>query len=115
MARRGRDHVCRRPEQVAAVGRAERPGQLYLAEAEQPGPGGYWPLPLALIAYLLGAIGMIGSGIWLMWLISLIHWPGLRMLLTSAESFLLPPNSGVNSIWTRLPWSGRESVFDWPL
>ena len=45
------------------------------------------------IAYLLGAIGTTGSGIWLMRLISWIHWPGWRIDLISPESFLLEPNS----------------------
>ena len=70
---------------------------------------------LAWIAYLLGAIGTTGSGIWLMWLISLIHWPGWRMLLICLESFLLVPNHGVNVTWIRFVWSGSASVFVWPL
>ncbi len=65
-------------EQVAPVGRSERPRQLNLDEAEQRGGGpdrgcGADQGPLVLIAYLLGAIGTTGSGIWLMRLMSLIH------------------------------------------
>ena len=80
----------RAPQQVAAVRRARAPtgSSTWLKRNSRDAPV-YWPVPLGLIAYLLGAIGMIGSGIWLMWLISLIHWPGLRMLLTSAESLLV--------------------------
>ncbi len=47
---------------------------------------------------MLGVMGTIGSGIWLMRLISWIHWPGLRIVLISFESFLLAPNSGVKVI-----------------
>ena len=35
MAGARRDRVAGAPDQVAAVGRAERPGQLHLAEAEE--------------------------------------------------------------------------------
>ena len=47
-------------------------------------PGGY--CPGVLIAYWLGEIGTIGSWIWLMWLISFVHWPGWRMLPAAAAS-----------------------------
>ncbi len=70
---------------------------------------------LAWIAYLLGAIGTTGSGIWLMRLISWIHWPGWRMLLICLVSLLLVPKSGVYVIWIRFLWSGSARVLGWPL
>lgn len=99
-------------DQVSAVRWTERPRELELAEAKQRGDrrrltGGpaaradRWRLsrgpapqadrrgasragycPAVLIAYLLGAIGTIGSVIWLMWLISWVHCCGWRMLAT---------------------------------
>src|SRR5262249_12539716 len=91
----GRRPRC--PQQVAPVGRAERPRQLDLHESEQRLDGAQlraFVYPV-LIAYLLGVVGMVGSGIWLMWLISLIHCPGLRIWVIWCASFLLAPNWGV--------------------
>lgn len=86
-------------DQVATVGRAERPRQLELAEAEDRDGrrllparvGGEGYCRPGLIAYLLGAIGTTGSLIWLRWLISFVHWLGCRMSETSADSFLFAP------------------------
>src|SRR6478672_6417847 len=96
----GRTLLWRRPgraEEITAVGRAQGPGELDLTEAEDQCA----PAPEVRIAYLLGAIGTTGSGIWLIRLISWTHWPGCKMLLISFESFLFCPNSGVNSTWMR--------------
>jgi len=85
------------PDQVATVGWAECPGQLELTEAEQEGdprrlvrPRRGYCVPV-LIAYWLGEIGTIGSLIWLIRLISFVHWPGWRMLPATSASFLLAP------------------------
>jgi hypothetical protein len=56
-------------QQVPPIREPEDPGQLDLAEGKEGAGGGRYLL-LTLIAYLLGAIGTTGSGIWLMWLIS---------------------------------------------
>jgi len=85
-------------EEVAAVGQAEAPRELDLTEGEEARSAatarGVYP-PGTLIAYLLGAIGTMGSGIWLMWLISWVHWLGWRRSATWAESCLFWPKSGV--------------------
>jgi hypothetical protein len=110
VGRAGLGRIALAPEQVPPVGRTQRPWELHLYEPEQQagraGPradrsrvsrrGGVGQRCPALIAYLLGAIGTTGSGIWLMRLISLIHWPGWRIVLIWFESFLLVPNRGVN-------------------
>jgi len=89
-------------QEVAAVGGPERPGELELGKAEPPRFGlGQWG-PREVMAYLLGAIGTTGSGIWLIRLISFAHWPGWRIEPSCWESFLLEPNSGVNEISIRL-------------
>ncbi len=60
-------------KEVSALREAQSPGELDLAKAEKGRSSatavGVYP-PFTLIAYLLGAIGTMGSGIWLMWLIS---------------------------------------------
>jgi hypothetical protein len=82
------------PDHIAAVRGPQRPRHFDLAEAEE-GTGSGQCAPAVRSAYLLGVIGTTGSGIWLMRLISWIHWAGLRIVLISSESFLLFPNSGV--------------------
>ncbi len=57
-------------KQVAAVGWSKRPGQFDLDEAKQRCVRRCQLAPWVLTAYLLGAIGTTGSGIWLMRLIS---------------------------------------------
>ncbi len=83
------------PDQIPTVGRTESPRDLELAEAEQGCDRGRLTgegyCPGVLIAYLLGAIGTIGSLIWLRWLISCVHWLGCSTLPISAESCLLMP------------------------
>ncbi len=87
---RGIGGVAVAADQVAPVGGTEGPGQFELAEAEQGSDGRrlvgrstpttpegrasapYYCVPV-LIAYLLGEIGTIGSLIWPMRLISLVH------------------------------------------
>ena len=90
----------RRAKQVAPVGRTERPRQLDLAEAEEgryrSGRGwALYPAPPTLIAYLLGAIGTIGSGSCAMWLIRFVHWLADSRLVIARVSCLLLPYSGV--------------------
>ncbi len=76
-------------QQIAAIWRAERPGIFELGEAEE------WAQPRVLIAYLLGLIGTVGSGIWPSRWISWIHCCGLRICETWVDSALFEPNIGV--------------------
>ena len=69
-------------QDVAAVGRAERPGQLELGEAEAGWRhvavvGGSSPARRAwtLIAYFDGSQRTVGLSIWPRRSISLVHWP----------------------------------------
>src|SRR5436305_10685775 len=71
--------------------------------------------PPALIAYLLGAIGTSGSGIWAMWLIRWVHWLAESRLEISVESRLFRQYSGVYVKWMRLAWSGSSTVLHGPL
>jgi hypothetical protein len=100
--RRDHEHVGSRrfrrvpvgSQQVAAVGRPERPRQLELREPEQREGVGLLGR-YRRIAYLLGLVGTEGSGIWLMREIRSIHCFGLRIWVICAESFLLVPKIGV--------------------
>jgi hypothetical protein len=66
--------IVARAQQVAPIRRPELPWQFHLHEPEQRRGGGHGRATTRavaqwfaiLIAYLLGAIGTTGSGIWLM-------------------------------------------------
>jgi hypothetical protein len=83
--------LCPTGQMPACPPRRPRSIGSQLDVEERPGARGSQAPPASLIAYWLGVVGTVGSGIWVSWLISWVHSLGPRRFASWCESLLLLP------------------------